>query len=111
MKNLADKDDALKALAPKQLEEEVLCMAQCDSFWADTPEAEKMDFIMSKKELGNLVGSLTYLAVDYPDHSRIETSATHIKSKILSLVQVSREQIQALNTKNNDIPLRKRTNI
>jgi hypothetical protein len=111
MKNLADKDKALAALTPKQLEEEVLWIGECDSFWADTPEEEKMEYTISKRQLATLVGSLVYLAIDYPDHARIEQSASQIKNRIMTLVQVSREQIQALNTKNNDIPGRKRTNI
>ncbi len=58
---------------------------------------------MSKKQLATLVSSLTYQAIDCPDHARIEQSVSHIKNKILGLIQVSREQIQTLSTKNNDI--------
>lgn len=66
---------------------------------------------MSKRELDTLLNSLTYLAIDYPDHARIERSVSQIKNRIMELVQVSQGQIQALNTKNNDIPSRKRTSI
>lgn len=111
VKNLTEKDEALAVLTPKQLEEDVLWISQCDSFWADTPEKEKMGFTMSKRELDTLLNSLTYLAIDYPDHARIERSVSQIKNRIMELVQVSQGQIQALNTKNNDIPSRKRTSI
>lgn len=111
IKNLADKDEALKVLTPKQLEEEVLFIAQCDSFWEDTTETEKMEYAMNKKQLDILVNSLTYLAIDWPDHARIEKSVSQIKSRILALIQVSREQIQALSMKDKDIHWRKRTNL
>lgn len=70
-----------------------------------------MEYTISKKQLTILVGSLVYLAIDYPNHARIEQSVSQIKNRIMALVQVSREQIQALNTKNNDVLERKRANI
>lgn len=111
VKNITDKDGALAVLTPKQLEEEVLWISECDSFWGDTPEEEKMEYTISKKQMTILFSSLVHLAIDYPDHARIEQSVSQIKNRIMALVQVSREQIQSLATKHNDVSERKRTNI
>lgn len=108
--NLTGKDDAL-ALTPEELKEEVLVISDCYSFWEDAPEQEKMEYTMSKKQLATLVSSLTYQAIDCPDHARIEQSVSQIKSRILALIQVSREQIQALSMKDKDVDRRKRTNL